>query len=162
MLGSKKPSTPATAAPQKVQKPTDKIDTLIGPQTEFTGDVVFSGGLRIDGRVTGNITARDAGNGCMLTITERGEVKGNVTVPHVLINGMVNGNVSSTGKVVIQGQARIIGDVHYAAIEMELGATVNGSMVCETAKKNSFSAASKPSPSVTGEAPAAISANAGK
>lgn len=159
MLGSKKPSTPA-AAPPKVQKPTDKIDTLIGPQSEFTGDIVFSGGLRIEGRVTGNITARDADNACMLTITERGEVKGNITVPHVLINGMVNGNVTSTGKVVIQGQARIIGDVHYAAIEMELGATVNGSMVCETAKKSSFSATSKPA--VTGEAPAAISANAGK
>lgn len=142
MLGTKKSTTPqASTAPAKVQKPTEKIDTLVGPQTEFTGDIVFAGGLRIDGRVTGNITARDSETGCMLTVSERGEVKGNITVPHVLINGMVNGNVTSTGKVVLQGKARVIGDVHYAAIEMELGATVNGSMVYETTKQSSLSAA---------------------
>jgi len=151
MLGSKKPATPATAAPVKVQKPTDKIDTLIGSQSEFTGDLVFSGGLRVDGRLTGSITAQEADNGCMLTISERGEVKGDITVPHVLINGMVNGNVSSTGKVILQGKARVIGDVHYASIEMELGATVNGSMVHETAKKSAFTASTvthQPTPAV--------------
>jgi cytoskeletal protein CcmA (bactofilin family) len=158
MLGSKKHTTPAAAAPSKVQRPTDKIDTLIGPQSEFTGDILFSGGLRVDGRVTGSISAREADNGCMLTISERGEVKGNVTVPHVLINGMVNGNVSSSGKVVLQGKARVIGDVHYTSIEMELGATVNGSMVCETAKKSSFTASS----SAPQTAPAAIPATANK
>ena len=158
MLGTKKTTTPAASAPVKVQKSTDKIDTLVGPQTEFTGDILFAGGLRIDGRVTGNITARDTESGCMLTVSERGEVKGNISVPHVMINGMVNGNVSSTGKVVLQGKARVIGDVHYAAIEMELGATVNGSMVCETASKSSMSAAnmsSKSSAPSTGKTAAA-------
>ena len=150
MLGSKKPAAPAAAAPVKVQKATDKIDTLVGPQTEFTGDILFAGGLRIDGRVTGNITARDSESGCMLTVSERGEVKGNISVPHVMINGMVNGNVASTGKVVLQGKARVIGDVHYTAIEMELGATVNGSMVCETVKKSSLSAASTSNTSSAG------------
>lgn len=158
MLGSKKHTTPAAAAPAKAQRPTDKIDTLIGPQSEFTGDILFSGGLRVDGRVTGSISAREADNGCMLTISERGEVKGNVTVPHVLINGMVNGNVSSSGKVVLQGKARVIGDVHYTSIEMELGATVNGSMVCETAKKSSFTASS----AAPQTAPAAVPATANK
>ncbi len=152
MLGSKKPAAPAPSAPVKAQKPTDKIDTLIGPQSEFTGDIVFSGGLRVDGRVTGSLTARDADTGCMLTISERGEVKGNVTVPHVLINGMVNGNVTSTGKVILQGKARVIGDVHYASIEMELGATVNGNMVCETAKKRPASVNSQAPQAVAGAA----------
>ena len=158
MLGSKKPATPTTTAPVKVQKPTDKIDTLIGPNSEFTGDVMFSGGLRVDGRVTGSITARESENDSMLTISERGEVKGNITVPHVLINGMVNGNVTSTGKVVLQGKARVIGDVHYSSIEMELGATVNGSMICETAKKSSFTA----STATPKAAPAAVPASANK
>lgn len=127
MLGSKKP------APVAAQKPTDKIDTLIGPQTEFNGDVVFSGGLRVDGKVSGNVAARDAGNSSMLTVSEQGEINGNVSVPHVVINGIINGNVASSGKVVLQSKARIVGDVYYTAIEMELGATVNGSMVCEKA-----------------------------
>jgi cytoskeletal protein CcmA (bactofilin family) len=33
------------------------VDTLIGRQTEILGDVRFSGGLHIDGKVKGNITA---------------------------------------------------------------------------------------------------------
>jgi len=71
MLG-KKP------APAEVQKPTDKIDTLIGPNTEINGDVNFSGGLRVDGRLSGNVSARDASNDSLLTISEHGEITGNV------------------------------------------------------------------------------------
>lgn len=128
MLGKK----PAPAVVQK--KPTDKIDTLIGPNTEIHGDINFSGGLRVDGKLSGNVSAKDASNNSLLTISEQGEVSGNVTVPHVVINGIVNGNVSSSGKVLLQNKAKIVGDVYYTSIEMELGATVNGNMVCETAK----------------------------
>jgi len=132
MLG-KKPT------PTVVEKPTDKIDTLIGPNTEIKGDVIFSGGLRVDGKLTGNVSAQDTSNKSLLTISDQGEVNGNVKVPHVVINGLVNGNVTSSGKVLLQSKAKIVGDVYYSSIEMELGATVNGSMVCETAKGSSRS-----------------------
>ena len=131
MLG-KKPE------PAVTQKPTDKIDTLLGPNTEIHGDINFSGGLRVDGKLSGNVSAKDASKNSLLTISEQGEVSGNVTVPHVVINGIVNGNVSSTGKVLLQSKAKIVGDVYYSSIEMELGATVNGNMVCETAKAASL------------------------
>ena len=104
MLG-KKPE------PAVVKKPTDKIDTLIGPNTDINGDVIFSGGLRVDGKLTGNVSSRDASNESLLTISEQGEVSGNVTVPHVVINGIVNGTVTSSGKVLLQGKAKIVGDV---------------------------------------------------
>ena len=128
MLG-KKP------APAVVQKPTDKIDTLIGPNTEINGDVNFSGGLRVDGKLTGNISAKDASDNSLLTISEQAEISGNVTVPHVVINGIVNGNVSSAGKVLLQSKAKIVGDVYSSTIDLEVGATVTGSLGCETAKK---------------------------
>jgi len=130
MLG-KKPT------PTVVEKPTDKIDTLIGPNTEVKGDVTFSGGLRVDGKLTGNVSAQDSSNKSLLTVSEQGEVSGNVKVPHVVINGLINGNVTSSGKVLLQSKAKIVGDVYYSSIEMELGATVNGSMVCETARESS-------------------------
>ncbi|GBE07692.1 MAG TPA: polymer-forming cytoskeletal protein [Gammaproteobacteria bacterium] len=130
MLG-KKPT------PTVVEKPTDKIDTLIGPNTEVKGDVTFSGGLRVDGKLTGNVSAQDSSNKSLLTVSEQGEVSGNIKVPHVIINGLINGNVTSSGKVLLQSKAKIVGDVYYSSIEMELGATVNGSMVCETAKGSS-------------------------
>ncbi len=130
MLG-KKPT------PTVVEKPTEKIDTLIGPNTEIKGDVTFSGGLRVDGKLTGNVSAQDSSNKSLLTVSEQGEVSGNVKVPHVIINGLINGNVTSSGKVLLQSKAKIVGDVYYSSIEMELGATVNGSMVCETARESS-------------------------
>lgn len=134
MLGKKPAQSPAAVT----QKPTEKIDTLIGTNTEINGDIIFAGGLRIDGKLKGNVSARDGSDNSLLTISEQGEVTGNVSVSHVVINGIVNGNVTSPGKVLLQSKAKIVGDVHYSSIEMELGATVNGNMVCETAKKPVF------------------------
>ena len=101
MLG-KKP------APAVVQKPTDKIDTLIGPNTEINGDVNFSGGLRVDGKLTGNISAKDASDNSLLTISEQAEISGNVTVPHVVINGIVNGNVHQQEKFYCRARPRLL------------------------------------------------------
>ena len=117
-------------------KPVETIDTLIGQKSEFKGDLEFSGGLRVDGKVKGNISATDKGNST-LVLSELGEVQGNIMVPHIIINGSVNGNVTSGGKVELQAKAQINGDVHYRAIEMELGSTVNGNLVCVPEKADS-------------------------
>lgn len=117
-----------------VDKPCETIDTLIGQKSEFTGDFRFEGGLRVDGTIRGNLDAREDTNST-LVLSESGEVHGDIRVPHVIINGLVNGNVHSIGRVELQGKARINGDVHYKAIEMELGATVNGSLVCDPSGK---------------------------
>jgi cytoskeletal protein CcmA (bactofilin family) len=39
----------------KATKPQNRIDSLIGEATMVEGNVVFTGGLRIDGRVKGNV-----------------------------------------------------------------------------------------------------------
>lgn len=134
MLGKKTPptTTPSAPIPQSNTKPVDTIDTLIGQKTLFKGDLEFTGGLRVDGAVKGNITAREDSNST-LVLSELGEIEGNVTVPHVIVNGTVNGNISSGGRVELQPKARITGDVHYTAVEMQLGAMVNGNLVCEPA-----------------------------
>lgn len=133
MLGSKKPGAPAGSAPPSGEgKPVDTIDTLIGQKAVFKGDLEFSGGLRVDGQIKGNVIARDESNSTVV-VSESGEVEGNITVPHVVVNGTINGNIKSGGRVELQSKARINGDVHYKAVEMELGASINGNLVCETA-----------------------------
>ena len=116
------------------EKPCNTIDTLIGEQTTITGNLVFSGGLRIDGKIHGDITAQ--GEGSTLILSERGEVVGNVRVPHLIINGSIKGNVHSTECVELQGKAEITGDMTYKALEMALGATVNGSLIHEAEKSS--------------------------
>lgn len=134
MLGNRKSADPS-AASSPVSKPVDTIDTLIGQKTLFKGDVEFSGGLRVDGKVNGNIIARDESNST-LVLSEMSEVEGNISVPHVIVNGTVKGSIKSSAHIELQPNSRIIGDVHYKGVEMQLGATINGNLVCNTSKQD--------------------------
>jgi cytoskeletal protein CcmA (bactofilin family) len=116
-------------------KPQSRIDCLIGAGTVIEGHVIFSGGLRVDGQVKGNITAEDGKPGT-LVLSENGRVEGEIRVPHIVINGVVVGPVRSTEYVELQGKANVTGDVHYNAIEMQLGAIVQGALVHKTDAKS--------------------------
>ncbi len=112
------------------EKPCNTIDTLIGAKTDLKGDIVFTGGLRIDGKVRGNITAKGDGNST-LVLSENAVVTGNVTVPHIITNGSIKGNVRAAERIELQPKAEINGDVYYKVIEMALGAVINGNLVRE-------------------------------
>ena len=112
------------------EKAVESIDTLIGRNSVLKGDLEFSGGLRVDGLIKGHITATDNKNGT-LVLSETGEIEGNVTVPNVVINGTVHGNIISGGHVELQEKATVTGDVNYKAVEMSLGASINGNLVCD-------------------------------
>ena len=43
----------------KPSKPQNRIDSLIGESTVVEGNVIFSGGLRVDGRIKGNVLSGD-------------------------------------------------------------------------------------------------------
>lgn len=106
----------------------EKVDTLIGHQTELSGDIVFSGGLHIDGKVKGNIIANSDGATSMV-LSDKGSVEGEVRVPHVIVNGLVIGDIYASESVELAMNARITGNVYYNRIEVAMGAEVNGSLV---------------------------------
>ncbi len=112
------------------EKPCNTIDSLVGVKTDIKGDIVFTGGLRIDGKIKGNITAKGDGNST-LVLSEHAVVLGNVTVPHIIVNGTIKGNVRAAERIEMQHKGEITGDVYYKVIEMAMGATINGSMVRE-------------------------------
>lgn len=112
---------------QKTRK-ASRIDTLIGENTHIKGDVHFSGGLRIDGAVTGNIIA-DEGEPAMLTLSEKGRVQGEIRVANQLINGRVSGHLYASEHVELAVKAQINGNVFYHLLEMAMGAEVNGQLV---------------------------------
>lgn len=107
---------------------TTDVSTIIGEGTLIKGDVIFAGGLHVDGKITGNITA-EADSKTTLTISKLGSVHGNVDVPIVIIDGAVEGDVSATERVQLVVNARITGNVSYNLIEMCVGAEVNGQLV---------------------------------
>jgi len=102
--------------------------TIVGTDTRIEGDIRFVGVAVIDGYVNGSITAGKDEN-ATLTISENGHVKGSVTAPHLLINGMVEGEVRATDRLQLGPKARVIGDVQYNLMEMSIGARVDGKLI---------------------------------
>lgn len=119
---------------KKGEKPCNTIDTLLGAKAELKGDIVFSGGLRVDGKIRGNITAKGEGNS-VLVVSEHATIVGNINVPHVVVNGRVEGNIRAAERLELQAKADITGDISYRSIQMSLGAAVNGSLVREEPDK---------------------------
>ncbi|MCL5974470.1 MAG: polymer-forming cytoskeletal protein [Gammaproteobacteria bacterium] len=105
-----------------------RIDTLIGENTHIKGDIHFSGGLRIDGVITGNITA-DEGEAALLTLSEKGRIEGEIRVPFQLINGDVKGHIYASEHVELAAKARINGNVFYKLLEVAMGSEVNGQLI---------------------------------
>lgn len=117
----------------------EKVDTLIGQQTELHGDVLFSGGLHVDGKVKGNIVADKEGT-TMLVLSERGAIEGEIRVPYIIVNGLVIGDIYASESVELAQNARITGNVYYNRIEIAMGAEVNGSLVHYEEKDSSVKA----------------------
>lgn len=117
MFGSKKGS-----------KPQSRIDSLIGAGTRLEGNVFFSGGLRVDGEVKGNLEAmKDQPS--TLVVSEHARVEGQICVAHLVINGTVIGPVHASETLELHPNARVTGDVEYNRLEMQQGAVVEGRLV---------------------------------
>lgn len=112
----------------KPSRPQNRIDTLIGAETRVVGDIVFTGGLRVDGQVKGNVTAQGDAP-CTLVLSENAKIEGKIRVSHVVINGTVIGPVHATEYAELQTKCRIAGDVFYKTLEMHMGAIVEGKLV---------------------------------
>lgn len=110
---------------KKHAPPQKRIDGLIGAGTIVRGDIVFSGGLRIDGVVEGCVSTK-AGEAGTLVVSEQARVDGEIRVSHVVVNGTVNGPVVANDYLELQAKAKVVGDVTYKTLEMHLGAVVQG------------------------------------
>ena len=118
----------------KSNKPSP-IDSLIGTGTTIEGNITFTGGLRIDGHVKGNVKAA-ANKPGTLVVSEMAKVEGEIEVAHVVINGTVAGPVRATEYVELLPKARVTGNVSYKSIEIHVGAIVMGQLMYESPQKS--------------------------
>jgi cytoskeletal protein CcmA (bactofilin family) len=119
------------------------VDTLIGAQVVIRGDLVFSGGLYVEGCVLGKVLAED-GVSASLTLAEQGRIEGEVRVPVVVINGQLDGDVHASERVELAANARVQGNVHYQIVEMSAGAKLTGRLI------HAGSVAALPAPEAVG------------
>lgn len=104
------------------------IDTLIGPEVVIRGDLEFSGGLYVEGRILGKMVAAE-GKPASLLLAEQGTVEGEIRAPVVIINGTLVGDVHAGERIELAQKARVEGNVHYSVVEMSAGAQLTGRLV---------------------------------
>ena len=107
------------------------IASLIGAGSTLIGDLTFADGLRIDGTVQGSVRCVGGEGAGMLVVSEKGVVEGEVRAAHLVVAGRITGPVFTTEMAELQPKAKIVGDVHYCAIEIHHGAVVEGRLVHE-------------------------------
>ena len=137
MLGSKKSASGGT--------------TLISQGTVIVGDIHFSGSLDIEGLVQGNIIAQ-SGTEATVKVVDKGRVEGEIQAPTVIINGTVDGDVTSTRHLELAARGRVQGNVLYALLEMAAGSEVNGSLSHCDAASRTAEADCSPDPGTAGKA----------
>jgi cytoskeletal protein CcmA (bactofilin family) len=113
---------------KKSNRSQNSIETLVGVDTQIIGDVHFSGGLRVDGAIRGDVSEPNASPSTLI-LSENGSIEGAVTASKIVINGKVTGTVKAGQFIEMQSKARIIGDLHYKSLEMHTGAVIEGKLV---------------------------------
>jgi cytoskeletal protein CcmA (bactofilin family) len=117
-------------------KPQNRIDSLVGIGTRIEGNITFTGGLRVDGEIKGNVYA-EPGKPSTLVLSEQARVEGEIRVTHLVVNGTIVGPVNVSDYLELQSKAKVTGDVHYKTLEIQLGAIVEGKLIhmAETEEK---------------------------
>lgn len=105
-----------------------KLSSLIADNLNVVGDVVFSGGLRVDGRIQGNVLNKD-GERTLLVLSDKGSIVGRVKVFDAVLNGVIEGDLEVEHFLELQANARVTGNIVYRQLQMECGATVDGKLV---------------------------------
>lgn len=123
-------------APSKFD--TSKYDTLIGVST-FSGSIEFTGTIRIEGVVNGNVTK--FGNEANVILAKAGRIAGSVNVDRLVIeHGTVEGSVTVRQDLVVKSGAIILGNVSYRSLSVEKGAIIRGTLTQISEEENDASA----------------------
>jgi len=87
----------------------------------FEGTLEFSGTLRIEAQVKGNILSDQT-----LVLGEGARVEGQIEGNHVIISGHFDGVIFAKGRVEIQAKGVVSGEVHAPCLVIEPGGIFDG------------------------------------
>lgn len=122
-------SEASDSAPDAPPRPAEKQPSLIGASLQFVGEIRSTGSVRIDGQVTGTVSARS------LTIGQGGEISGRVVAEIAQVDGRIDGEIEA-GTVVLGPTAEVIGDITHRSLTMAPGARFEGRSVMSGAAES--------------------------
>ncbi len=97
------------------------VNTVIGSETEFKGDIQSQGSVRLDGKMEGTISAQGE-----IIIGETARLKGNIVGKRVLVSGEVIGDIEAISGLDISHSGRVYGDISGGRLLIEEGAVYKG------------------------------------
>lgn len=108
---------------KKLSNPTETVnfDVIVGSESEMSGNIISKGSIRIDGKVTGDISSE--GN---VIIGSNAKVSGNVKGANIEISGHLVGDVSSSGLLKIFETGILDGDIEVMSFIIEEGGAFRG------------------------------------
>ena len=95
--------------------------SVAASDVHVTGSISFKGELAFDGKLSGGGI-----KGRVLSLGSSAKVDGNVECDSLAIGGIVNGNVTVTGKCELHSSAQIVGNLNTSRLVMADGATLIG------------------------------------
>ena len=103
------------------------ITTLIDKDIVISGDTIYTGGIRIDGKIKGNLKVH-GDEGSLLIMGYGSTITGDVEVEKAIINGEINGNVKCKDYLELNTNAIVNGSIEYDIIEVQEGAKITGDL----------------------------------
>lgn len=114
-----------------VETVSGKVDTIIGKDTSFSGNVNGKGVIRIDGEVEGSV--QNQGD---VIIGENGKVTADLSSRNITIAGLYEGSLEADGKLELKKTATVIGTFKANVLVIEEGAVLSGSMEMKQKEQN--------------------------
>jgi cytoskeletal protein CcmA (bactofilin family) len=103
------------------------ITTLIDKDIVISGDTTYTGGIRVDGKIKGNLKVH-GDEGSLLIMGYGSKITGDVEVEKAIINGEINGNVKCHDYLELNTNAIVNGSIEYDIIEVQEGAKITGDL----------------------------------
>ena len=103
------------------------ITTLIDKDIVISGDTTYTGGIRVDGKIKGNLKVH-GDEGSLLIMGYGSTITGDVEVEKAIINGEINGNVKCNDYLELNTNAIVNGSIEYDIIEVQEGAKITGDL----------------------------------
>ena len=92
-----------------------------GQGTVINGDITAAGDMRIDGKVTGNVTSQSK-----VVIGSTGVIEGNIMCQNAYLDGRVLGKIEVSELLILSKTAHVMGDINIKKLVVEEGAKFNG------------------------------------
>ncbi len=102
--------------------PTERLNCFVGSEADFSGEIVFSGIMHLDGTFSGLITSDDG----TLMVGVSGDIDASIEVASAQIHGTVKGDISAKAHVVLKPTAVVMGDIETPSLCIEEGAVFEG------------------------------------